>query len=372
MGACAAGFADCNGSPSDGCEVNLATDRSHCGACAGAGSSCAAGQVCASGVCAASCGIGLSNCAGGCTNTQFDPANCGGCGRSCAAGANARGVCLDGACATLCNAGFGDCNGNPADGCETRVDTVANCGVCNNACRAAPGADATCAGGRCGIACQAGRADCNGDASDGCEVDTLTSAAHCGRCGNACASGLCAAGACVSGGTCRGGAVTLSRAPSGTEVLCDDPTNATCEQDFEALCPASWHLCTRLEHNARNAGWSYVPSQRTLGVIYCRPGSSGAGHLTFPDASQATSLPMSTAVPFNCYFGSSRPSCTASYGCNEQSSYALCCAPNPNCGNGRLDAEEECDDGNTSDTDACLSTCTWRVPTEHGLTGTNC
>ena len=82
---------------------------------------------------------------------------------------------------------------------------------------------------------------------------------------------------------------------------------------------------------------------------------------------------MSTAVPFNCYFGSSRPSCTASYGCNEQIAFALCCAPNPLCGNGRVDSpEEECDDGNTNDADDCLRSCTWRLPTEHGLRGTNC
>lgn len=33
MGACAAGYADCNGSPADGCEVPTATDVGNCGAC---------------------------------------------------------------------------------------------------------------------------------------------------------------------------------------------------------------------------------------------------------------------------------------------------------------------------------------------------
>jgi hypothetical protein len=33
MGACVQGFADCNNSPNDGCEVNLGTDPKNCGAC---------------------------------------------------------------------------------------------------------------------------------------------------------------------------------------------------------------------------------------------------------------------------------------------------------------------------------------------------
>ena len=34
-------------------------------------------------------------------------------------------------------------------------------------------------------------------------------------------------------------------------------------------------------------------------------------------------------------------------------------APNPVCGNGQIDDGEECDDGNDSDNDACLNTCTF-------------
>jgi hypothetical protein len=301
-----------------------------------------------------------------------DASHCGRCGNACPARANATATCAGGACGIACDTGFGDCDGNVSTGCEVDTRTsVAHCGACGNACPVRANATATCTAGACGVVCNTGFADCDGNATNGCEVDTRTSAAHCGACGAVCTA-TCVGGVCQSG-QCRGGATLLSRAPSGTEVLCDHPSDAVCEQDFETLCPADWHLCTRLEHNNRNAGWSYVPAQRTLGVIYCRSSSSGAGHLTFPDASQSSSLPMSTAVPFNCYFGSSRPSCPAGYGCNEQAAYALCCAPNPRCGNGVVDtAEEECDDGNQSDTDACLSTCTWRVPTEHGLRGTNC
>ncbi|HEY8379225.1 MAG TPA: hypothetical protein VIK91_22180, partial [Nannocystis sp.] len=76
----------------------------------------------------------------------------------------------------------------------------------------------------------------------------------------------------------------------------------------------------------------------------------------------------------NCGYGSSRPnSCPANYGCNELHVQALCCAPNPKCGNGVVDdVEEECDDGNNIETDDCLNTCTWRVPRAHGLDGLSC
>jgi cysteine-rich repeat protein len=133
-------------------------------------------------------------------------------------------------------------------------------------------------------------------------------------------------------------------------------------------------LCTRLEHNARNTGWTHVATtaERALGVIYCRAGGGGAGHLTIPDA-PASDTPLSADTTTNCFYGSSRPSCPSGFGCNEQSSRALCCAPAPLCGNGRVDSpEEECDDANSNETDDCLNSCTWRVPTSRGMTGTNC
>lgn len=47
---CAPGFADCNGDPKDGCEVDLRIHQANCGAC---GNACniALGQPCIEGVC---------------------------------------------------------------------------------------------------------------------------------------------------------------------------------------------------------------------------------------------------------------------------------------------------------------------------------
>ena len=162
---------------------------------------------------------------------------------------------------------------------------------------------------------------------------------------------------------CSNGAVQLSIAPGGQAMVCDDPTNSTCEQDVETLCPANWHLCPVDTHNSRNDGWNYPVGNGinvVVGEIHCRT-FGGAGHFTLGPYDGVTNLGEDTVN--NCGYGSSRPSCTASYGCNETFVQALCCAPNPLCGNGVVDSpEEECDDGNSDETDACLNSCSLRTP----------
>jgi cysteine-rich repeat protein len=221
----------------------------------------------------------------------------------------------------------------------------------------------------CGATCAASFANCDANLGNGCETNTSADNANCGGCGVACTGdNFCYRGACVTG-TCVGGSNLLSRSPGRNMILCDHPSDAVCEQDFGTLCPPTWHLCTRPELVNRNAGWSYVSAQQPLGAIYCRNGG-GAGHYT---ANWSSSGPMSSPSAFNCGFGTSQPACPTGYGCNEQSAYALCCAPNPLCGNGVVDSvEEQCDDANTSDSDECLTNCTWRTPVAHGVTGPSC
>jgi hypothetical protein len=135
----------------------------------------------------------------------------------CPAVPNGASRCADGACASSCNATFADCDGSAANGCETSTATsAANCGRCGTVCPSA-GGTAACAAGACTLACSAGRGDCDGSAANGCETNTATSTANCGRCGSACAAGqtctagVCQATGCPSGQTqCSGVCVDLN------------------------------------------------------------------------------------------------------------------------------------------------------------------
>jgi len=201
---CNAGFADCDMDASNGCEVELASSASHCGRCGNACMAAGGRPACAMGACAVgSCDPGLGDCnlnaANGCeVNTQTALAHCGRCGNACPARANATTTCAAGACGFTCNAGFADCDMDATNGCEVDTRTsVTHCSRCGGSCAPA-NATGACAAGACGVAtCSVGFADCDAAPGNGCEVDTRTTLAHCGRCNNRCASGACVAGGCV-------------------------------------------------------------------------------------------------------------------------------------------------------------------------------
>ncbi len=208
VAACSAGFADCDGNPDNGCEVDTRSTATACGACGVVCSVSNGAPACVGGRCAvAACNAGFADCDGqagnGCeTNLGTSPSACGACGAVCNV-SNGTAGCASGRCTVAsCAQGYADCNANAADGCETRTDTDPRaCGACGRAC-ALPNAVAGCAGGACVVAaCSAGFADCDGQAGNGCEVDLRSNATHCGACGVRCASGSCREGACqVFGG----------------------------------------------------------------------------------------------------------------------------------------------------------------------------
>jgi len=209
---CVSGFAECDRNAANGCEARLDTEM-NCGAC---GTSCSgATPVCSMGRCASGCGGSETRCGGACVNTANNTAHCGRCDNPCAARANATSTCAAGACGIACMASFGDCDGNASNGCEVNTSsTVTHCGRCGNACPAAANAAPLCSGSSCSITCNGGFANCDGNASNGCEVNTGNTVAHCGRCGNACsaapnATPTCAGSACgiacnASFGNCDG------------------------------------------------------------------------------------------------------------------------------------------------------------------------
>jgi hypothetical protein len=181
---------------------------------------CPSGTLCVGSVCVTGCTAeracpsGQTCCSGACVDGATNLAHCGRCDNRCAV-ANAMSLCLNGNCGVgACNAPFGDCDMAGANGCETNTLTdLAHCGACNRACPARANAASSCAAGACGFTCNPGFADCNLDATDGCEVNTGTSTASCGRCGAACnppngtaacVAGVCTVGACDDGfGDCN-------------------------------------------------------------------------------------------------------------------------------------------------------------------------
>ncbi len=103
---------------------------------------CPTGLVCGGVNC---CAPGTTCCSSTCTNLNTDVQNCGACGHTCTA-PNATSACVNGTCRVLaCNAGFGDCDGNPNNGCETALNTRANCGGCGVTCSS----DEDCVSGVC-------------------------------------------------------------------------------------------------------------------------------------------------------------------------------------------------------------------------------
>jgi hypothetical protein len=210
IGACEAGWGDCDGNPANGCETALASSAAHCGAC---GRACPAGQACGGGACVLTCPTGQQACGSACVNLNNDPAHCGGCGRVCPSGPNQRGLCRGATCYTECDPRYGDCDGAAANGCEASLDADRrNCGGCGVACASAPNAEGGCDLGVCRLACATSYVDCDGAAANGCEVAINTDVNNCGGCGLSCRS-VGSSGRHVRGSTCRVGACAL---------VCDD------------------------------------------------------------------------------------------------------------------------------------------------------
>jgi sugar lactone lactonase YvrE len=96
--------------------------------------------------------------------------------------------------------------------CVREDDPATHCADAGD-CSPCPGDDpvhhahAVCRRAACAIRCDGGSADCNGDASDGCETTLFSGDPHnCGACGRTCAG-------CVKG-SCPGERLTLSPAPA--------------------------------------------------------------------------------------------------------------------------------------------------------------
>ena len=173
--------------------TNTSADLANCGACANA---CASNQVCAAGTCATTCGA-LTTCApdGGatyCANTASDNDNCGTCGNACGAGH----VCSAGTCALTCGSLTTCAPDGGAPYCANTASDNDNCGTCSNAC----GAGHVCSAGTCALTCGSLTTCAPQGAAPYC-TDTEFDPKNCGGCGNTCvypnATSACSTGCFV-------------------------------------------------------------------------------------------------------------------------------------------------------------------------------
>ena len=201
---CAQGRCDCDRQRDNGFEISINDDPDNCGACRRA---CPAAPYsapsCNSGVCGLVCDIGFADCdlEDGCeTDLDTDARHCGACHRLCnPAPSHGRSECVDGTCRVECAREFADCDLDDSNGCEVDLDADPdNCGRCGYRCPLVPSA-AICKRGLCELTCPTGRADCNVDIRDGCEIDTTADRQNCGACGVVCANGPCVDGHCSGG-----------------------------------------------------------------------------------------------------------------------------------------------------------------------------
>ena len=184
---CSTNFADCDGAPANGCEVDLQNDPLHCSGCTLACDSTNGTSSCSGGNCAIVCNGGFGNCDGDVGNGCEQPLNttqhCAGCGTACAP-PNATGDCSSGTCQVgSCNSGFDDCTG--AAGCETELGTdESHCGECGRACSSTNVATLQCTGGLCTSSCTPVFGNCSTPAAptadDGCETDLTVDCSPCG------------------------------------------------------------------------------------------------------------------------------------------------------------------------------------------------
>ncbi len=199
---CLSSRGNCDGNVGNGCETNTTNTTAHCGGCGQACSTNGAVPTCSNSSCTLACVATRGNCDGnvgnGCeTSFVTNPAHCGGCNRPCST-VGGTSTCVQQVCVMACNPGRGDCDANVGNGCETDTTaSTAHCGACSQPCSTAGGTP-TCVAGACQIACSPGRGNCDGDAGNGCEVDTATSMPHCGGCNQPCvAPQTCTGGVCM-------------------------------------------------------------------------------------------------------------------------------------------------------------------------------
>ena len=153
------------------------------------------------------CPTGTKACYGQCVSKDLPQYGCARAGCAPCGLPNATSNCSTstGACTVAqCAPHFDNCDTNAANGCETNTDeSVTFCGGCGSVNNCDLPHRQNVQTSRCGYGvcyvyeCEPGYSDCDGTFPNGCEVNLLTEANHCGDCNVACvAPQTCVSGVC--------------------------------------------------------------------------------------------------------------------------------------------------------------------------------
>jgi hypothetical protein len=167
---CVEGFAHCSTRGEDGCETDLSRPET-CGSCTQQCTACVkhfAGYGCDDGCTPAP---PYERCGDHCFDLASTYDHCGACDINCPFVTHAETRCIQGQCLVSgpCFLGWGDCT--PELGCETRLDSADNCGVCGHrACAFANTTFACSSAGQClPPVCLPGFVNCDETSAD-CET----------------------------------------------------------------------------------------------------------------------------------------------------------------------------------------------------------
>jgi hypothetical protein len=399
---CAQGFDDCDGDPANGCEADLRSSLEHCGSCARSCAVSHASAACSQGVCkVGDCEAGFEDCDGdpsnGCEADLTGVEDCGRCGNGCNANGGVA-SCVAADCEISCVAGRADCVNGVLDGCETSTNvSVRHCGGCGKSCSAPVGSTPSCIEGECTVStCSDPLADCNGDntraGGDGCETNTSSDPEHCGGCGIECyfphASARCSSKTCAIDSCAPGFANCNASATDGCETQLGKAENCsscgdTCanahgstqctSSGCQPTCEIGWGDCDGKPSNGcetplntpQHCGACGAPCMRDRAATSC---DSGVCAITscatgYGDCDNEASTKSGCETPLNtlqncgrcntgCSLANATPSCGSGtctlVSCNT--GFADCSASLPGCET-QLGSQANCADcGNTCQT----------------------
>jgi hypothetical protein len=275
---------------------------------------------------------------GACTNLSSDPKNCSNCGSACPVNNNTP-VCHLGGCQLgTCDTNFADCNTNATDGCEINLFTdPLNCGVCGMVCPSGQ----FCVGGTCGTTCTSATPTICEQLPDGgaaAYVDGSTlplycanlqqgDTSNCGSCGKKCPVNN-------NSPVCTGGACTTGTCDTGYADCNNDPKDG-CEVNLNTD-PTHCGSCN-IPCTATSATTECLTGQ--CAIFACNAGTADCDHLYSTGCEVNT-----TTDKLNC--GACNNSCNTT--CTGNIGSVTCTSSNcqvATCGPGYFDIDGLCADG---------------------------